>query len=194
MKRTANHNSQFKTGCSHGNSNNLGTLTVTGSCCKGTVVVKLTVWWNIRCCNSTQMLQMFAIFSPHSGTVVNVNFIYISVTPAGCLWTCSLHPSHQRMCVSSLQAPQEMLTQSVLAEIPGQVTSFFNTMKLKPPHGDTPVSDPSASAPPSDLSSWMSSTPESVLSKLHLLGLWWIEYVNTNTKKPLRTARQRCLS
>uniref|UniRef100_A0A674P3E7 Copine-3 n=1 Tax=Takifugu rubripes TaxID=31033 RepID=A0A674P3E7_TAKRU len=35
-------------------------------------------------------------------------------------------------------APQEMLTQSVLAEIPGQVTSFFNTMKLKPPHGDTP--------------------------------------------------------
>ncbi|XP_056868149.1 copine-3-like isoform X1 [Takifugu flavidus] len=50
-------------------------------------------------------------------------------------------------------APQEMLTQSVLAEIPGQVTSFFNTMKLKPPHGDTPVSDPSASAPPSDLSS-----------------------------------------
>ncbi|XP_011606077.1 copine-3-like isoform X1 [Takifugu rubripes] len=50
-------------------------------------------------------------------------------------------------------APQEMLTQSVLAEIPGQVTSFFNTMKLKPPHGDTPVSDPPASAPPSDLSS-----------------------------------------
>uniref|UniRef100_A0A674NFB5 Copine-3 n=1 Tax=Takifugu rubripes TaxID=31033 RepID=A0A674NFB5_TAKRU len=51
-------------------------------------------------------------------------------------------------------APQEMLTQSVLAEIPGQVTSFFNTMKLKPPH----------------------------------------EYVNTNTKKPLRTASQRSLS
>lgn len=194
MKHSANHNIQFKTGCSHGNSNNLGTLTGTGSFCRGTVVVKLTAWWNIRCCNSTQMLQMFAIFKPHLGTVVNVNFIYISVIPACCLWTCWFQPSHQRICVSSPQAPQEMLTQSVLAEIPGQVTSFFNTMKLKPPHGDTPVSDPPASAPPSDLSSWTSLTLESVLSKLHPLGLWWIEYVNTNTKKPLRTASQRSLS
>ncbi|XP_008295845.1 copine-3-like isoform X1 [Stegastes partitus] len=44
--------------------------------------------------------------------------------------------------------PQEMLAQSVLAEVPGQVTSFFNSMGLKPPHGDAPPSDPSASAPP----------------------------------------------
>lgn len=50
--------------------------------------------------------------------------------------------------VPSPQGPQEMLAQSVLAEVPGQVAGFFNTMKLKPPQGDTPVSDPSASAPP----------------------------------------------
>ncbi|XP_029384500.1 copine-3-like isoform X3 [Echeneis naucrates] len=35
-------------------------------------------------------------------------------------------------------SPQELLAQSVLAEVPGQVMSFFNTMKLKPPHSDTP--------------------------------------------------------
>uniref|UniRef100_A0A3Q0R6K9 Copine-3 n=1 Tax=Amphilophus citrinellus TaxID=61819 RepID=A0A3Q0R6K9_AMPCI len=44
--------------------------------------------------------------------------------------------------------PQEVLAQSVLAEIPGQVSSFFNTMNLKPPHSDTPTSDLTASAPP----------------------------------------------
>ncbi|KAK9528001.1 hypothetical protein VZT92_014505 [Zoarces viviparus] len=44
--------------------------------------------------------------------------------------------------------PQELLAQSVLAEVPGQVTSFFKTMSLKPPHGDTPLPDLSASAPP----------------------------------------------
>lgn len=56
--------------------------------------------------------------------------------------------SSERIGVSSPQGPQEMLAQSVLAEVPGQVTGFFNTMKLKPPQGDTPASDPSASAPP----------------------------------------------
>ncbi|XP_068160115.1 copine-3-like isoform X3 [Antennarius striatus] len=44
--------------------------------------------------------------------------------------------------------PQEMLAQSVLAEVPGQVTNFFTTMHLKPPHGDSPPTDVSASAPP----------------------------------------------
>uniref|UniRef100_A0AAQ5X484 C2 domain-containing protein n=1 Tax=Amphiprion ocellaris TaxID=80972 RepID=A0AAQ5X484_AMPOC len=43
--------------------------------------------------------------------------------------------------------PQEMLAQSVLAEVPGQVTGFFNSMGLKPPLGDAPPSDSSASAP-----------------------------------------------
>ncbi|XP_069369190.1 copine-3-like isoform X3 [Paralichthys olivaceus] len=46
--------------------------------------------------------------------------------------------------------PQEMLAQSVLAEVPGQVTGFFNTVGLKPPHSNTPLPDLSASAPPSD--------------------------------------------
>ncbi|XP_022069660.1 copine-3-like isoform X1 [Acanthochromis polyacanthus] len=46
--------------------------------------------------------------------------------------------------------PQEMLAQSVLAEVPGQVTGFFNSMGLKPPLGDAPPSD--SSAPPSDSS------------------------------------------
>jgi len=32
-----------------------------------------------------------------------------------------------------------MLAQSVLAEVPGQVASFFKTMRLKPPHSDTPL-------------------------------------------------------
>ncbi|XP_049420810.1 copine-3-like isoform X1 [Epinephelus fuscoguttatus] len=48
--------------------------------------------------------------------------------------------------------PQEALAQSVLAEIPGQVMGFFNTMKLRPPHSDTPLPDLSASAPPSEMS------------------------------------------
>ncbi|CAK6952006.1 copine-3-like [Scomber scombrus] len=46
-------------------------------------------------------------------------------------------------------SPPEALAQSVLAEIPDQVVSFFNTMKLRPPHSDgTPLPEPSASAPP----------------------------------------------
>uniref|UniRef100_A0A3P8W157 Copine-3 n=1 Tax=Cynoglossus semilaevis TaxID=244447 RepID=A0A3P8W157_CYNSE len=46
-------------------------------------------------------------------------------------------------------APQEMLAQSVLAEIPGQVTGFFNTSSLKPPksNSDAPPPDIAASAP-----------------------------------------------
>ncbi|XP_058478346.1 copine-3-like isoform X1 [Solea solea] len=50
--------------------------------------------------------------------------------------------------------PQEMLAQSVLAEVPGQVTSFFNTMGLKPPSSDSdaPLPDTSASAPLPDAS------------------------------------------
>lgn len=48
-----------------------------------------------------------------------------------------------------LQAPQEMLAQSVLAEIPGQLTGFFNTSSLKPPksNSDAPPPDIAASAP-----------------------------------------------
>uniref|UniRef100_A0A3B3VCV8 Copine-3 n=1 Tax=Poecilia latipinna TaxID=48699 RepID=A0A3B3VCV8_9TELE len=46
--------------------------------------------------------------------------------------------------------PQEALAQSVLAEVPGQVAGFFNTMKLSPPHSNDPPSDHLASAPPSD--------------------------------------------
>ncbi|CAF98784.1 unnamed protein product, partial [Tetraodon nigroviridis] len=48
-------------------------------------------------------------------------------------------------------APPELLAQSVLAEVPGQVTGFFNAAKLTPPQGATAVSDPPASAPPGDL-------------------------------------------
>ncbi|XP_034718579.1 copine-3-like isoform X1 [Etheostoma cragini] len=48
--------------------------------------------------------------------------------------------------------PQEVLAQSVLAEVPGQVVSFFNTMSLRPPQSDTPLPDRSASAPSSDVS------------------------------------------
>ncbi|MED6264795.1 Copine-3 [Characodon lateralis] len=44
--------------------------------------------------------------------------------------------------------PQEALAQSVLAEVPGQVTGFFNTMGLRPPHSNPPPSDLQASAPP----------------------------------------------
>ncbi|KAM6900413.1 copine-3-like [Xenentodon cancila] len=47
--------------------------------------------------------------------------------------------------------PQEVLAQSVLAEVPGQVTGFFHSMSLRPPHSDTTLSDPLASAPPSDV-------------------------------------------
>ncbi|MEQ2178816.1 hypothetical protein GOODEAATRI_018105, partial [Goodea atripinnis] len=42
----------------------------------------------------------------------------------------------------------EALAQSVLAEVPGQVTGFFNTMGLRPPHSNPPPSDLQASAPP----------------------------------------------
>ncbi|XP_022609764.1 copine-3-like isoform X1 [Seriola dumerili] len=49
-------------------------------------------------------------------------------------------------------SPQEVLAQSVLAEVPGQVVSFFNTMSLRPPHSNTPLPDHSASAPPSNVS------------------------------------------
>ncbi|KAM3860301.1 copine-3-like [Diretmus argenteus] len=45
-------------------------------------------------------------------------------------------------------APPEMLAQSVLAEVPGQVMGFFNIMNLRPPNGDAAPSDHSASAPP----------------------------------------------
>uniref|UniRef100_A0A4W6G3Z3 Copine III n=1 Tax=Lates calcarifer TaxID=8187 RepID=A0A4W6G3Z3_LATCA len=48
-------------------------------------------------------------------------------------------------------SPPEALAQCVLAEVPGQVMGFFNTMSLRPPHGDTALSDNSASAPPSDV-------------------------------------------
>ncbi|XP_041670576.1 copine-3-like isoform X1 [Cheilinus undulatus] len=48
--------------------------------------------------------------------------------------------------------PQEILAQSVLAEVPGQVTGFFNTMRLGPPNSNTPPLEISASAPPSDAS------------------------------------------
>uniref|UniRef100_I3J6Q8 Copine 3 n=1 Tax=Oreochromis niloticus TaxID=8128 RepID=I3J6Q8_ORENI len=44
--------------------------------------------------------------------------------------------------------PKELLAQSVLAEIPDQVSGFFNTMNLKPLESCTPTSDLSASAPP----------------------------------------------
>nr|XP_040023030.1 copine-3-like isoform X1 [Gasterosteus aculeatus aculeatus]XP_040023031.1 copine-3-like isoform X1 [Gasterosteus aculeatus aculeatus] len=44
--------------------------------------------------------------------------------------------------------PQEMLAQSVLAEVPGQVVSFFNTSRLKPPQSDAPLPDLSASTHP----------------------------------------------
>ncbi|XP_056220307.1 copine-3-like isoform X1 [Seriola aureovittata] len=49
-------------------------------------------------------------------------------------------------------SPQEVLAQSVLAEVPGQVVSFFNTMSLRPTHSNTPLPDHSASAPPSNVS------------------------------------------
>ncbi|GAA6219440.1 copine-3-like [Lates japonicus] len=48
-------------------------------------------------------------------------------------------------------SPPEALAQCVLAEVPGQVMGFFNTMSLRPPHGDTALPDNSASAPPSDV-------------------------------------------
>nr|XP_012779376.2 copine-3 isoform X2 [Maylandia zebra] len=44
--------------------------------------------------------------------------------------------------------PKELLAQSVLAEIPDQVSGFFNTFNLKPLESCTPTSDLSASAPP----------------------------------------------
>ncbi|XP_071369124.1 copine-3-like isoform X3 [Centroberyx affinis] len=47
-------------------------------------------------------------------------------------------------------SPREVLAQSVLAEVPGQVVDFFRTMKLRPSNADTNAApDVSASAPPS---------------------------------------------
>lgn len=40
-----------------------------------------------------------------------------------------------------LQAPKEALAQSVLAEVPGQVVTFFNMLKLSPLNSRTPVAD-----------------------------------------------------
>lgn len=54
-------------------------------------------------------------------------------------------------CTFSLQGPQEVLAQSVLAEVPGQLSSFFSIMSLRPPQGDTPLTRTSASAPPTDV-------------------------------------------
>lgn len=36
-------------------------------------------------------------------------------------------------------SPKEALAQSVLAEVPGQVVTFFNMMKLSPVNSSTPV-------------------------------------------------------
>ncbi|XP_072234221.1 copine-3-like isoform X1 [Leuresthes tenuis] len=44
--------------------------------------------------------------------------------------------------------PPEMLAQSVLAEVPDQVTGYFNTMSLKPAHHNPSPSELPASAPP----------------------------------------------
>lgn len=38
----------------------------------------------------------------------------------------------------SFQAPSQALAQSVLAELPQQVTSFFSSLKLKPPQDPSP--------------------------------------------------------
>ena len=38
----------------------------------------------------------------------------------------------------SFQAPSQALAQSVLAELPQQVASFFSLFKLKPPHEPSP--------------------------------------------------------
>ncbi|XP_034998530.2 copine-3-like isoform X1 [Hippoglossus stenolepis] len=39
--------------------------------------------------------------------------------------------------------PQELLAQTVLAEVPGQVTDFFRATGLRPPQSDTPLPDAS---------------------------------------------------
>lgn len=41
------------------------------------------------------------------------------------------------------QAPREALAKSVLAEVPGQLVDFFNTMKLIPPNSTNPAPNPS---------------------------------------------------
>lgn len=38
-----------------------------------------------------------------------------------------------------LKAPKEELAKCVLAEVPGQVVTFFNMMKYPPPNSNTPV-------------------------------------------------------
>ncbi|XP_076617447.1 copine-3-like isoform X1 [Chaetodon auriga] len=40
-------------------------------------------------------------------------------------------------------APREALAKSVLAEVPGQLVQFFNTMKLSPPNSNNPTPNPS---------------------------------------------------
>lgn len=41
----------------------------------------------------------------------------------------------------ALQAPKEALAKTVLAEVPGQLVDFFNTMKLSPPNSN-PATNP----------------------------------------------------
>ncbi|CDQ61056.1 unnamed protein product [Oncorhynchus mykiss] len=41
-------------------------------------------------------------------------------------------------CVLASMSPKEALAQSVLAEVPGQVVTYFNMNKLSPPNTDTP--------------------------------------------------------
>lgn len=41
----------------------------------------------------------------------------------------------------ALQAPKEALAKSVLAEVPGQLVEFLNTMKLSPPNS-SPAPNP----------------------------------------------------
>lgn len=60
---------------------------------------------------------------------------------------CLLLYLSDRFLYFFVQSPQEMLAQSVLAEVPGQVVSFFTTMKLRPPQTATPVTDLPATAP-----------------------------------------------
>lgn len=44
--------------------------------------------------------------------------------------------------LSGHKAPQEALAKSVLAEVPGQLVDFFNTMKLLPPNSNNPAAKP----------------------------------------------------
>lgn len=57
----------------------------------------------------------------------------IDLMPTLLLTSSPPPPSHLLISLSPLQAPREALAKSVLAEVPGQVVNFFNTMKLPPP-------------------------------------------------------------